>query len=75
MHNCRSFPIDAIYMSPGMLQGATGGYLAFEKGLLSDHRGLWIDLQMDVVFGSWEWFSRTMTAWHLKCGDPRVVTR
>jgi len=39
-HNWGSNLIDAIYLSPALLQGTTGGYLAFEEGLLSDHRGI-----------------------------------
>jgi len=58
-----------------MLHGATGGYLAFEEGLLSNHHGLWIDLQMEVVFGNRDRFSTISTAWRLKCQDPRVVAR
>ncbi len=51
-HNRWSNPIDAIYISPELLQGARGGYLGFEDGLLSDHREMWVDLQMEVLFGS-----------------------
>jgi len=51
-HNRGSHPIDAIYISPELLQGAMGRYLGFEDGLLSDHRGMWVDLQMEVLFGS-----------------------
>jgi len=68
MHNQGSFPIDAIYLSPGLLQGATGGYVAFEEGLLSN-------LHMEVLFGSREWFSWVGTAWQLKCRDPHVVAQ
>jgi len=62
-YNCGSYPIDAIYMSPGMLHGATGGYLAFEEGLISDHCGLWLDLQTEVVFGNQVRFSMMSMAW------------
>jgi len=74
-HNRGSNPIDAIYISPELLQGATGGYLSFKDRLLSDHRGMWIDLQMEVMFGSQDQVGVTSQARRLKCEDPRVVTR
>jgi len=74
-HNRGSNPIDAIYISPELLHGVMGGYLRFNEGLLSDHRGLWLDLQMEVVFGSCDWLSMTSQARWLKCDDPRIITR
>jgi len=74
-YNRWSFLIDAIYLSPALLQGATGGYLAFEEGLLSDHRGIWLDLHMEVLFGSHEQYHKPWAAWRLKCEDLRVVAK
>jgi len=73
MYNRGSYPIDAIYISPGMLQGAKGGYMAFEEGLLSNHQGLWLDLQTKVLFRNRERFSQTTNTQQLQCQDPRVV--
>jgi len=74
-HNRGSNPIDAMYISPELLQGATGGYLGFDEGLLSDHRGMWLDLQLEVVFGSSDRLGVTSQARWLKCDDPQVITR
>jgi len=74
-HNRGSHPINTIYISPELLQGTTGGYLGFDDGLLSDHRGMWIDLQMEVIFGSCNQLGVTSQARQLKCIDPRVITR
>jgi len=74
-HNRGSNPIDAMYISPELLQGATGGYLGFDKGLLSNHRGMWLDLQLEVVFGSSDRLGVASQARRLKCDDPRVITR
>jgi len=54
MHNHGTSPIDAMYASPVLLQGAKGRYLDFEDRLLSDHHGIWLDLCKDVLRGSVE---------------------
>jgi len=51
-HNCSTFLIDAVYILPGLMSGVTGGYLAFGDRLLSYHWGLWVDLNVDILFGS-----------------------
>jgi len=72
-YNRGTFPIDAMYASPALLHGAKGGYLDFEDGLLSDHRGLWLDLSKETLWGSRDHYSIGSNARRLKCADPRVV--
>ena len=60
--------IDALYVSSALV-GSSCGYLPF----LGDHRPLWIDIPLEVVFG-------TVTipspkARRLKLQDPRIVDR
>jgi len=43
-HNRGTNPIDGIYVSMDLLSSITGGYLAFETVIPSDHRALWIDV-------------------------------
>ncbi len=52
-HNRGSATIDGIYVSKGLLPSMTGGYLAFDAGIPSDHRALWVDtLTRNTKFGS-----------------------
>jgi len=37
-------PIDGMFISKSLLKGAKGGYLEFDNGLGSEHRGIWLDL-------------------------------
>jgi len=73
MHNCRQLPIDGIYASPQLIPAITGGYLAFEAGIPSNHRALWIDVPREVLsFAN----SNTLckpSAWWLQCKDPWVI--
>jgi len=48
-HNCSQMPINGIYVSPSLIPAITGGYLAFEAGIPSDHRALWIDVPRVVL--------------------------
>jgi len=64
-----------MYASPALLTGAKGGYLDFEDGLLSDHRGLCLDLRKDILWGSAERYCMGSNVRRLKCADPRVVEK
>jgi len=44
-------PIDGIFLSPLLLEGAQGCYLEFDDGLGSAHRGLWLNLPVIALFG------------------------
>jgi hypothetical protein len=50
--------------------------LEFERGLISDHRMLWIDVQVDsTILGTSEIPLWKPMARRLKCNDPRLVER
>jgi len=44
-------PIDGIFLSPWLLEGAQGGYLEFDDEMGSNHRGLWLDIPDLALFG------------------------
>jgi len=74
-HNRGSTPIDGIYISPALLPSISGGYLAFETILPSDHRALWIDVP-GILLGLDETpHLRKPQARRLQCRDPRVVKK
>jgi len=70
MHNQGSFCIDAIYISPGLLQGTMGGYLGFKDGLLSDHHGMWLDLQNNFSINL---HSVASLGWFDGCFTPKAL--
>jgi len=74
-HNCSTFLIDAVYILPGLMSGVTGGYLAFGDRLLSYHWGLWVDLNVDILFGSSNQCYMVGHTRQLKCNDPMIVTK
>jgi len=41
-----SHPIDGIFVSPELLTNAQGGYLGFGEAVISDHRAIWLDLDL-----------------------------
>jgi len=43
-------PIDGIFLSPSLLEGAKEVYLAFDDGMESDHWGIWLDIQAFKLF-------------------------
>jgi len=43
-------PIDKIFILESLLEGAKEGYLEFDDGLGSDHRGIWLDISASNVF-------------------------
>jgi len=74
-HNRGSTPIDGIYVSTGLLPSITGGYLAFDVAIPSDHRALWVDIPRTILGFNEEYRLHKSTARHLQCRDPRVVTK
>jgi len=47
---CRgSRPIDGIFAAPQLLERAAGGYFGFGEGIPSDHRTIWVDLDLPQV--------------------------
>ncbi len=74
-YNRGSNPIDGIYLSPDLLPSITGGYLAFETILPSDHRALWIDVP-GILLGLDDTSQiRKPQARRLQCRDPRIVAK
>ena len=67
-YNRSSHPIDGIYVSESLL-GSRCGYLKFEY----DHRGLFLDVQMNHVFGTSVPRTAKRRGRRLKCDDPRIV--
>ncbi len=43
--------IDRIFVSPILLDGARGGYLAFDNRLGSDHCCIWMDIRASTLWG------------------------
>jgi len=74
-HNRGSTAIDGIYVSQRLLPLITGGYLAFDAGIPSDHRLLWIDIPGTVLGFDEETKIHKPKARRLQCRDPRVVQR
>lgn len=68
-----SSPIDVIYGSAN-LSISTGGFLPFHK-LLSDHRGLWVDIPKHLIYGFNPQHPVFPNARRLKLCDPRIVKR
>src|SRR5210317_1727075 len=48
--NTQNTPIDGIFATEGV-KVLAGGYYAFNEHVSSDHRGLWIDLDMRATLG------------------------
>jgi len=75
MHNHRSKPIDGIFLEPNLIQTISSGYLAFGKGIPSDHWAVWIN----IPIGAMGWFMSPdavlLKARQLKCEDPRIVAK
>ena len=66
-------PIDVIFGSPN-LKISKGGMLSFGK-LMSDHRGLWIDIPKFLLYGYNPIQPVFPSARRLKLQDPRVVAK
>ena len=66
-------PIDCIFGSPSF-SIARGGYLPFHK-LISDHRGIWIDIPKFMLYGYNPPAPVFPSARRLKTNDPRIVDK
>ena len=66
-------PIDCIFGSPS-LSIARGGFLPFHK-LISDHRGIWIDIPKIMLHGYNPSAPISPSARRLKTTDPRIVKK
>jgi len=51
------------------------GYLAFDNGRGSNHRGIWIDIPCQNLFGAMDQQYILAKACKLKCLDPREVSK
>ena len=69
----KSKPIDRIFGSPHF-NISYGGFLSYSR-LMSDHRGVWIDIPKFQLFGYNPPEILTYQARRLKMDDPRVVQR
>jgi len=75
-HNRGTNTIDGIYdVSPDLLPSITGGYLAFDTVLLSDHCALWIDVPGITLGFDEEPQLQRSSARRLQCHDPRIVEK
>jgi len=72
-YNQGQFPIDRIFLQAEWIPQVTGSYLAFDQGVPSDHRAIWVDLPIDLLGWSAPTTSVPIWARHLKCDDPHVV--
>ena len=72
-HRSKVDPIDCIFGSPS-LSIARGGFLPFHK-LISDHRGIWIDIPKFMVYGYKPPPPIFPSARRLKTTDPRIVNK
>ena len=66
-------PIDCIFGSAS-LSIAQGGFLSFNK-LLSDHRGIWVDIPVHQLYGYNPPQPVYPYARRLKLNDPRVIKK
>ena len=66
-------PLDIIFGSAN-LNITKGGYLSFNK-LLSDHRGIWVDIPKHVIHGYNPQHPVFPSARRLKLRDPRIVKK
>jgi len=66
-------PIDCVFASTD-LKMRKGGFLPFKK-LLSDHRGVWLDIPKHMIYGYNPPQPTFPSARKLKLTDPRVVEK
>jgi hypothetical protein len=69
-----SVPIDGIFATGG-IEATLSGYTSYTWGLYSDHRLLWVDLDMSTVLGTKSAPLWKPLAHRLKCEDPRLVSK
>ena len=67
-----SKPIDGIFGSK-MITTIRSGYQSFDWGMASDHRLLWIDIQISTILGTNSAPLWKPAARRLKCNDPRTI--
>jgi len=74
-HNQGQNPIDAIFLPMDIIKSVNSGYLAFGKGIPSNHCIVWINIPMAAL----GWFQTLeavpIRARRLKCIDPHIVIR
>jgi len=74
-HQHGQSPIDGIFVSPVLLDGAQGEYLAFDEGLGSDHQGLWLNILASMLWGTVPHQQMWAKARQLQCKDPQVMKK
>ncbi|CAJ1938405.1 unnamed protein product [Cylindrotheca closterium] len=67
-------PIDGIFVTDGVRVMA-GGYLDFQQYFKSDHRGLWIDIDLEATLGAPPVTSPSFQPGRLTLADGRSVDR
>jgi len=74
-HNRGSAPIDGIFLPLQLIHTIRSGYLAFGKGIPSDHCLIWVD----IPAAAFRWLTPPemvpLKAQRLKCKDPRIVAQ
>jgi len=48
-HNRGSTPIDRIFIPAAYIPAIQLGYLAFNEGILSNHRAVWVDIPLNIL--------------------------
>ena len=69
-----SHPIDAIFVTPRLLDIDCGGYLRFGDGV-GDHRPLFIDISVKKLIGRFKNVISPHKIRRLQCQDPRTVNK
>ncbi|CAJ1953165.1 unnamed protein product [Cylindrotheca closterium] len=72
--NLRGYPIDGIFATPDVPILA-GGYYPFDEHVASDHRGLWIDFDLNSLLGGHQPTKSTHVPRRLVMHNKRVVQR
>ena len=67
-----SYPINATFVSPDLVDIEAGGWLQIGNGL-SDHRPLFIDISIKKSLGKFKNSTPPYTTRRLKCNDPMAV--
>ena len=72
--NTQDVPIDAIFVSSGV-KVLSAGYLAFDEGPQSDHRALWMDIDLSLTLGGYHPERSSFSRRLLSSQDSRSVKR
>jgi len=70
-----SHPIDGIFVLPELLTNAQGSYLGFGKAIASNHRAIWLNLDLPQLCPSAGEAYLCPTAQCLQCKDPRIIVK